>query len=482
MNIKQLVCALYESDTMHARDVSVQTAAYLIKGPAAVQWLGERRSGHLYGTPARLGWERLYLLGCNPAEIRRTWGGAYAFPITDPTSHARGWGNHPLHIASLMLHAGRHHDAAVALDEYRLIREYWKKPRPAFAPTPGPENPFPRGFFPNNISNHEWTSQPICPINPRAHGLEPLAYDPSMDRIAFALWYEKDSFKERFETIRFSYHLRVLRSLVEVGGEDWRRLVAARAGVFLRKEMRRKRTSYDDVALAIRAAGEQRASEILRQTAHRSTRAAFALLPWASSKEMRTALTEVAKLGESSQTEVLRRMGRPPTADELLSVRNKGLVDVLRRMPWEFLEPAATGPDKSKLVARMAKYFKTHDLDVMREVLVPHDGRLGMATLPAPLPEGVVALEPSDTAWGELAQRYEDARRYNLGLRMRLLHIADEDPYAAILLTLVAMRKAELRVNNLITPSIAEIAAELPGYPVILEDVEAFRPKLPKDL
>lgn len=486
MNLEQIVCMLYESNTHHARHISVQTAAYLIKGSPAVRWLGERREGY-YDRPDRLDWARLYLLGCNPAEIRRTWGGAYALPVGSAPGYHRSntgyhhsntrWVNHPLHIASLMLYAGRHHDAAVVLDEYRLLREHAKNKGKAT-----PESPFDAGFFPNHMSNNEWTTQPICSIDPRAYGLDPFKFEASMDKIAFALWYDEDSLKERFETIQYSHHLRMLRDMVEVTGESWRLLVAARASIYLRKELRNSRTSYEDVAYAIRVTGKRQAQEILKQTTARSTRSAFALLPWATSEEMRRALTEVAKLGESSQKEVLCRMGRPPTADELLSIRSKGIVDVLFYMPWKFLEPAATGDDKSKLVARMAKYFKTRDLDVIQNVLMPHDQRYTAVKMPDPLPEGMAAPEPADTAWGQLAQRYEEARLYNMELRMRLLHIADEDPYAAILLALMAMREKETHIKSLVTRSIVDLASELPGFQVLIEDIEAFRPKLPGDL
>lgn len=459
---------LFEADGSFSTDTSAASMAYFIMGPSAVDWLAARRTS--LHRQEKLAWSRLYVLGCSPAEVRAR-GGIYDYPVAD------SWIEHPLHTISMLLLSGRHQDAIAALNEYREIRATGETRRKTSAHT----GPFPSGFFPQYMSTNIWGAQPVCPIDPRDYGIDPLQFWNYMDRLGFAPWYEGSGIAKEFETLNYSHNLRMLRNITEVAGERWHATALTGASAFLRRTLASRQPNYEDVAFALRVLGDQAAQYL--NAADRGTRAAaWCLVPAATSEQMKRGLAALAKMSESAREVLLERMGRAPTYEELSSIRSKGYVHILHRMPWKFLEAAATSEaGVASLRGKLAKYLKTNELEVIQTALIDHERRLQPADLPEPLTPHP-RLPPEDTEWFRVYTMFEEARKANHEARARLLDVAEEVPAVALLLGLTALADTQKSyvLTRAITPSVLAIAEKCPGYAAVTADPDKYLPRYVK--
>ncbi len=451
----------YEQDSFAAREQVVIEPVYLVMGNYAARWLTERRTAdQLQRTRAhdKLPLSKLYQLGCDHVQIRTAFGGLYSYP--------EAWLDHPLNIAAMLLRRGLHQRAVAAVKEYETMREAGNLKIKGKLEK---DNPFGNGFFPQHINNSPWMAMPTCPVSARDHGIDKLSFDRSFDHVGFAGWFKVSTLASLFEDASSIHNVVMMQRVVQVLGDDLRHATTRSTVKFVRKELRSARTSYHDVAVALRAADAQGRRSAMNSAEGAAT-ACWALLPDASEEEMSRGLQQIARNSEGSRNEALQALGRTPFAEELLSIRSKGIVDVLYMMPWELLEPTASDPEQAtRLSGRMAKYLKTRDIDTIKSLLIDHKDRLAPLKLPPPLVHGSVP-SPETTRWAEVAHDVEYCREYNEEVRSRLLDIADGDQEVATLFALCAKRSAnQWTVQRLLTPSIMELIEQHPGFSQLLE-------------
>jgi len=84
-------------------------------------------------------------------------------------------------------------------------------------------------------------------------------------------------------------------------------------------------------------------------------------------------LYTLASLGKGPQDIVIQRMSRGPRVDELLKIRHLGVIGMIDRMPWEFIEPIHNDP---ALIGRALPWAESAGPTLLRRFLTDHVGRL----------------------------------------------------------------------------------------------------------
>jgi hypothetical protein len=402
-------------------------------------------------------WDLLLRAGIHPAEARRD----CAIPGSSPWI-AEKPENHPYFLASMFLRHGDTAAAQLILSEYALI----KKERELILRGEYPTT-FPRSWF-STYANSTFSRCFILTLDPQEYGIELQPYQAEFDRYGGLLWFREDSLTPLFEIAHSPTELeRLTRALCVIDKRHlFQRIQKEALRLVYSYTQSKGRTQYISLVKVLRLCEPEGAelaySYIMRRTAGKALQALFVCRPDVCSERMQQGLRALAGLGEDPFEEMLARLGRAPTVEEL-SFRSARVVEILHRMPFVLLQQTLHEGGEERLRAHLARFLGKADLEQVRNCLIDHPKRL--TWVPPVTVEGAPGLDgvtpPPDGGWAGDWRVHADAiwEQFNQAKRLRaeLLECCEGEWALAFAATLA-------RSSDHAAPHLCAMAARYPRW------------------
>lgn len=188
-----------------------------------------------------------------------------------------------------------------------------------------------------------------------------------------------------------------------------------------------------------------------------------------------TGLRQLAQAAPDTRKEILERMGRGPTIEEVRKVRSIGIINILDEMDWSLLQPIS---QEKGLRAAALPFAEKLGPTVLRRFLTEHNGRVkrlpNIETEAALVGSSLRVTDNSSVAdWEIVMRRLYEMWTVSNTVR-RALRTATENPAVSFLALLDAYKVS--------SPDIQKTLRAHPNWRGIQRALEGYEPPNPKSL
>lgn len=167
-------------------------------------------------------------------------------------------------------------------------------------------------------------------------------------------------------------------------------------------------------------------------------------------------LRQLAQAAPTIRKEILERLGRGPTIEEIRSIRTIGMINILDEMDWTLLEPIVAEPG---LRAAALPYAEKLGPVVLRRFLTDHPGRFKRIPNVETEPEVAGRMKITDASsiadWETVMDRLHRLHITSIGVRESLRDVTESDAISFIAL---------LRPHQASSPDIDRTVASHPRW------------------
>lgn len=186
-------------------------------------------------------------------------------------------------------------------------------------------------------------------------------------------------------------------------------------------------------------------------------------------------LRQLAQAETSVRKEILERMGRGPSIEEVRKVRSSGIVTVLDEMDWKLLEPIA---QEKGLRAAALPFAEKLGPVILRRFLSDHDGRVkripNVETEPAKAGQSLMVTSALSVAdWEIVMERLHKMWTTSISIRRALWDATNDDAVSFLAL---------LDAFGVSSPDIQEALKHHPNWGGIQKVLDGYTPPNQKEL
>jgi hypothetical protein len=315
-------------------------------------------------------WSKAVAYGINPVRLR-TAGIGYKNPYKTDDDHGL---SDPLHIAAYYAVFGNEEAAKLVLEERAALiksRDRWAAAKmPEFFRDPDLGKMDWGKWFTDRNMTRTWVIPDFEELR-----LPRVAMDDQVDSFYLEGAFTPESYTHRLKQRLGPQNIEAFAMISGLKNRDV--LPAMREAAF--DQARKLCTGdkkggfrYADMAVFVRLCTPQRAASLFDDL--QGSRKMVALFRSDTSEEHYVmGLRQLAQSAPDVRKEILERIGRAPTIDEVRAVRSIGIINILDEMDWMLIEPVTKQPG---LRAAALPYAEKLGPVVLRRFLTDHPGRV----------------------------------------------------------------------------------------------------------